>query len=500
MLSWSFHFIVCRTTAGMSRIAGLKLGRAYVLGLVALAFIGWGIYAAIEALRPRADVHVRLAAGSSVTRRFQIAESFATESRKHGLYVDVACTQGFEDSIRQVVNGQADLALVSSGLEISDCKDIRILAGLDIAPLHILVRRELAERGLTLADMIKGCRVNFGHPGTNDYMLTSDILRFLRLRPTDSSGQGDYTALPMSKEELTQLCQEIQSQQGAQRDASLQSMPDVIFTAASLPSVLAQNILDTGAYRLVPFANVEPYLMSGSPQASDAEGSVDRLFFESTVIHAGMYLGSSLTPASDCPTVGLRTILVARADLPATTVKRVMQGVFETDFVRRVRPQSPQKFASAYQAHPAAQAYLDRDKPLLTGVFLEAMSEFLTIFGAFSAGALSLYGYLRRRRIRRPGEYLEEIRKIDALASGEQAEPKMQLSAAALAKEIDARLNQLKEQVLRDYCDNRVQGEMVLLSILSTLADSRSRLHVATGRPEAPRIYRGEDSTSRRAA
>jgi hypothetical protein len=56
------------------------------------------------------------------------------------------------------------------------------------------------------------------------------------------------------------------------------------------------------------------------------------------------------------------------------------------------------------------------------------------------------------------------------------------MSPEVLARQVDTRLNQLKEQVIRDYCDNRVQGEMVLLSILSTLADSRSRLHVATGR------------------
>jgi TRAP-type uncharacterized transport system substrate-binding protein len=498
----------------MPRIPASRSGRAYVLGLIALAFTAWGLYAAFNALRPRPNMHVRLAAGSSVARRFQFAETFATETRKRDLYVDVVATNGFEDSIRQVAEGKADLALVSSGLEVSQCKNLCILAGLDIAPLHILVRRDLADRGHSLVEVIKGRSVNFGQAGTNDFMLANDIVRFLRLRPKDSSGQGDFTTSLMGKEELIQTAQDIQSQQGREREASLQSMPDVIMTVGSLPGVVVQTILDTEAYALVPFRHAEPFLKSELHRVGGVEGSVDRLFVEPTTIHAGMYLGSSLTPSNDCPTVGLRTILVTRADMPATIVKRVMQGVFETDFLRRAQPQSPQKFASAYAIHPAALAYLDRDRPLLTGVFLEAISEFLTIFGAFSAGALSLYGYIRRRRIRRPGEYLEEIRKIDALASGEQEESEIQLSSEVLAKQIDARLNQLKEQVLRDYCDNRVQGEMVLLSILSTLADSRSRLHVATGRqngsqmasqqavpsPESPNIYRITDSISARAA
>ena len=187
-------------------------------------------------------------------------------------------------------------------------------------------------------------------------------------------------------------------------------------------------------------------------------------------------------PSSDCPTVGLHTLLVARADLPAAAVKRVMQSVFETDFVRRVKPTSPREIPTGYDIHPAAEAYLDRDKPLITGTFFEVLSKFLSIFGAFSAGALSLYSYLRRRRIRRPGEYLEEIRKIDALALGQQSESDAPLTPDELAHQLDGRLTQLKEQVIHDYCNNRVQGEMVLLSILSILADSRTQLRGATAR------------------
>jgi hypothetical protein len=44
-------------------------------------------------------------------------------------------------------------------------------------------------------------------------------------------------------------------------------------------------------------------------------------------------------------------------------------------------------------------------------------------------------------------------------------------------------LTQLKEQIISDYCSNRVQGEMVLLSILSVLADSRTQLRASPGRP-----------------
>jgi hypothetical protein len=46
-----------------------------------------------------------------------------------------------------------------------------------------------------------------------------------------------------------------------------------------------------------------------------------------------------------------------------------MEGVFETDFMRRIKPLSPRAISTHYAVHPAAEAYLDRDKPLITGFF-----------------------------------------------------------------------------------------------------------------------------------
>src|SRR5262249_44200740 len=156
------------------------------------------------------------------------------------------------------------------------------------------------------------------------------------------------------------------------------------------------DLLDTDEYVLAPFPNVEPFLMSSVHHVRGPEQSVDRLLVEPTTIHKGMYLGNSHVNRNDCPTVGLRTVLLGRADLSPAPVEPVMQSAFETDFLKRVRPQSPRVIATAYKIHAGAEAYLDRDKPLFTGHFFEAISKGLSIFGAFSAGALSFYGYLRR--------------------------------------------------------------------------------------------------------
>ena len=412
----------------MLRASALKFGRVSGFALLATACIGWGLYAAFDALRPPVSMQVRLGAGSTVARRFRFAETFAAEARKQDLYAEVVATEGFEDSIRQVANGQLDLAMVSSGLDAPECDEVRVLAGLDLAPLHILVRRELAERELSLSQIIKGRRINLGQPGTNDYILANEIVRFLRLSPKDEAGKGDYVQSSLDKEELNQLALNAQSENEAERQASLSKLPEVIMTVASLPGIMVQNLLDTGEYRLAPFSNVEPFLISEMHHVGGPEGSVDRILVEPATINAGMYLGDSLAHNSDLPTVGLRTLLVARADLPPATIQRIMTIVFETNFSRRVKPKSTRELATAYQIHPEAEAYLNRNEPLLTGSSFDMLSKSLSIFGAFSAGALSIYGYLRRRRIRRPGEYLEEIRQIDAIASGVQPSPDEVLS------------------------------------------------------------------------
>jgi hypothetical protein len=135
--------------------------------------------------------------------------------------------------------------------------------------------------------------------------------------------------------------------------------------------------------------------------------------------------------------------------------------------------------------HDAAESYLQRQKPLITGDVFERFSDGLSIFGAFIAGVLSLYGYLRRRNVRSPGEYLEEIRRVDSLVYGDDSSDSNFLKCPALqAQELDSRLVKLKQKLIEDYCNNRVQGELVLMTILSMLSDSRAQIQRAATRTE----------------
>ncbi|HTN76774.1 MAG TPA: hypothetical protein VL096_16055, partial [Pirellulaceae bacterium] len=179
-------------------------------------------------------------------------------------------------------------------------------------------------------------------------------------------------------------------------------------------------------------------------------------------------------------------LLVARADVANPTVKKLMKSMFESEFARRIQPMSPREILAPYRVHPGALAYLNRNQPIITEEWFELAGSALSIFGAFSAGALTLYGFVRRKRIKRPEEYLEEIRKIDLLAAGLSRDCDATIAPQMLVRQLDHRLVKLKEQLIQDYCDNRVQGEMVMMSILSMLADSRAQLHRPAPPEDAP--------------
>ena len=99
-----------------------------------------------------------------------------------------------------------------------------------------------------------------------------------------------------------------------------------------------------------------------------------------------MYVGKTPIPGNDCPTIGMRTLLVARADLPSSVVGHLMQIVFETDFAERIKPEGPRDVVTSFAIHEGATAYLERNDPLFTSELFENISGALSIFGAFSAG------------------------------------------------------------------------------------------------------------------
>lgn len=179
-------------------------------------------------------------------------------------------------------------------------------------------------------------------------------------------------------------------------------------------------------------------------------------------------------PQTDCATIGVRLLLVARRDLPESTVKHLSQALFEGEFANRIQPISPRELATPYAIHDGTVAYLDRDKPLAFNKVIEWASKGFSFFGAFSAGALSLYSLMKRRKARKPTDYFAEIRNVENVTAVDAVMPASQMHQQA--KELNERLVKLRNELIEDICEGRLKSDQMISNIIMMLTDARSNI------------------------
>ena len=418
---------------------------------------------------------LRMSAGSDSTRRYTMAVYLCKQATQNDLSIKLTTSAGSEDCLNQLKTGQLDAAIVSSGVVVPDDEDIAVLGAIQLEAVHVLVRKNLAEGG-SLCEMLRGKRVNLGEKGSTEWLLSQELLAFARLKLPTASQAGDVVPTEYSKAYLIDKARAVSQADGAKKDSLIQEMPDCLLVVATMPSSIAQTLVEAADYRIVPIPATRAFL-SDNLQDSQAKTTViHREFLERTVIPANSYFATSGYPATDCETIGARLLVVARKDVPARAVRPLMKTLFEGEFARRVLPKSPRDIATSYAIHPAAVAYLDRDKPLAIKEAMEWFSKGLSVFGAFSAGALSLYGLLWRKKARKPSDYYAEIRKLDQLTCGGQIDPTSPIGANQLVPDFDDRLQKLRHSLIEDVCEGRIKGDQVIANILLLLKEARRNL------------------------
>ena len=254
-------------------------------------------------------------------------------------------------------------------------------------------------------------------------------------------------------------------------------MPDCLVVLGLMPSQVVQQIIEAADYQIVPIPATRAFL-SDNLQDSHAKTTVlQREYLEQTVIPMNSYFTTRGYPAEDCETFGARLLVVAHKQADARAVQRLTKTLFEGQLSHRLQMKSPREVATHYAIHPAATAYLDRDKPLLViNKAMEWFSKGLSIFGAFSAGALSLYSLLRRKRARTPAQYFAAIRKLESTGLYENVDSGTATHSKELVRELDCRLLKLRQDLIEDICEGRIKGDQVIANILTLLKDARRNL------------------------
>jgi TRAP-type uncharacterized transport system substrate-binding protein len=450
-------------------IAWIRERKLALLCSLGLAVVG--LVLATPVLHKLDTPVIRLSAGPAATRRHAIAVALHEAGSRNHVDLEVLPSEGTEDCLGLLKAGHLDAALVSNGVLVPDDENIVVLGALQIEAVHLLVRPEIAKSG-PLVEGIRGKRVNFGPPGSIERLLAKEFVSFARLRLPFADNTGDIVPTKLSKEELFEKSAAILNASGSRRAELIAELPDCVPVVESMPSVFVQRLVEAAGYEIVPMPATRAFLMDNLQPHLAGQTVLQREFLERTSIPSHCYYAQHPVPAADCETVGVRLIVVARHDLPTNAVRPFMKAIFEGEFAHRIKPISPRDLDIPYAIHPAALAYLDRDKPLLVQSFFEWASQGLSLSGAFGAGVLSLYGILRRGKARKPADYFAEIRKVE-----------LALQTVPMAPELDTRnnainqLNQclldLRQQLIEDICEGRIKGDQVISNILMLLNESR---------------------------
>ena len=456
--------------------------------LCSIGFAGVSLALAVPLLLPTVPSSLRLSAGPGATRRHAVAAYLCEQAARNQLTIQLTTNAGSEKCLELLKSNELDAAIVSSGVVVPGDDDIMVLGALQLEAVHLLVRKEIAQAD-SLIEALRGRRINLGEHGSTERLLAHEYLQFAHFKLPSADKPGDVVPLEIGKVELINKARDILQAQGLQRERLIDELPDGLIVLATMPSQIVQLLIEAAGYEVLPLPAVRAFLLDNLQHDDSNKTVLQREFLERTTIPSQSYFAKRGFPEHECETMGVRLLVVARKDVPSASVKALMKSIYEGEFVRRILPKSPRELATPYAVHPAAVAYLDRDKPLIVNDFLDWLSNGLSILGAFCAGALALYSLLLRRRGRRPSDYLLEIRKIDHQVFESESRSPARSQLNDLVKRLDQRLLGLRRELIEDLCEGRIKGDQVVSNILLLLKDTRrdlTTLEQAMSRVDAP--------------
>lgn len=431
------------------------------------------------------DQEIRLSAGPAATRRHAVAVWLCEQAAQNDLTINLFDTTGVEDSLKLLKSNQLDVAIISNGVVVPDDENITVLAAIQQEAVHVLVRKEMTEKG-SLVEAIRGKRVNLGEQGSTEWLISRDFLSFMRLKLPSTSHAGDVIPTMFNKSELLEKSRAILEAEDVDKAALISELPECLFVLSSMPSPIVQALVEVANYQIVPVPATRAFLLDNLQDSNARTAVLEREFLEPTSIPKHSYFSKFSYPSNDCETIGVRLLVVARKQLAPLAVQKIMKTIFEGEFNHRITPKSPRDVATPYAIHPASVAYLDRDKPLIVNSVLEWLSEGLSIFGAFSAGALSLYSLVRRKKSRNPSDYFAEIRRVEQLAYNEISNSEDWIERQQFLKQLEERIVKLRYDLLEDICEGRIKGDQVVSNIMMLLNEARRNLSmVAKQTPES---------------
>jgi TRAP-type uncharacterized transport system substrate-binding protein len=408
-------------------------------------------------------------------RTVLLAEQIRAEGARHHLDIVLAEKEhGTLGALEEVDSSSENkFALVIGGVTTRDYPHVRTVTSLAKEHLHLLVKRELAEKGIS---GLRGKRIALGPATTASYHLARDVLDFVGLLPTIESKSGGYSIDSMTLEQGVRELARIASLEEPARTEAIARLPDAVMFLAPLPSPLARQLVMGFGYRLaqLPFAEAYGLDRLNPPNAEGVR--VDRSMLTQGVIPAYTYGSDRAEPAKDCPTICAPLILIAQDDADPEAIFFLLETIHDSPLTNAIRPPAPNEQVNAFPRHLGTERYLHRHDPLVTPDVAYKFGVFAGGIGAFLSGAIAVYGYLRLRNLRRFESYYREIGRIEMIARGLEHDPAVPNDAPSLRSHLEGRLTTLKCEVLKDFTEAGLRGEGLMNGIIALINDTRESL------------------------
>jgi TRAP-type uncharacterized transport system substrate-binding protein len=411
----------------------------------------------------------------TMQRTARLAEQIRSEGARHHLDIVLTAKEyGTLTALEEVDSpNEIKCALVLGGVTTGDYPHVRTVAAVAKEHLHLLVKRELADKGIT---GLQGKRIALGPPTTASYHVARDVLSFAGLLPATETKSGGYVIDPITLQEALQEMAQIESLGEAEHAKAIARLPDAAMFLAPLPSPLARQLVTTFGYKLVELPFAEAYGLDRLNPPGPKGVRVDRSMLTPGVIPPYTYRTNPAEPAKECVTLSAPLILVAQEDLDPKAVSLLLETIYDSPLTNAIRPTALNEQVNPFPRHPGTDHYLHRNDPLLTP---EAAYKFGTLgggIGAFVSGVIAFYGFLRLRNLRRFEAYYREIGQIEMIARGLEDDPTAPSDVESLRAHLERRLTALKCKVLDDFAEGGLRGEGLMAGIIALINDTRESL------------------------
>lgn len=456
----------------------------WTLPALGIVLLTWSLHAFWQWKSPSGIQRLTVSGGGAVTSRQRIAGMLAREARHGSLHMTLCETAGTLEILEQLESGELDVGLISGGFSPSESQHVRQLATIGVEPLHLFVRADLLDQEANGLEFLRGRNISVGTPGSGVFTLSTELLEFCGLKPPGGQHSGDYRPICWKDEEYWARADAIHSAAPEDRDALIAKLPDAVFTLNPLPSRTAAAVASTGAYRLVPLDYSKSFRMNGAHHFESAGHRIDRSQIEAITIPAHVYGVQPAIPAADCPTFGVPLHVVVREGADSIAVERLLATIYDSPFTADMAPIDLLTQGAVYPLHATAKSYLEHRKPLAMKDVVEGFQGALSVFGAFSAGVFTVYGFYRRSRGRDPKTYLAEVAMIERTIVEFAAQSPSAHEIRDHLAVLEQQLAQLKRQLIQDYALGHSMGDSAFANLMTLIADTRTNLYrVAKQRP-----------------